>query len=120
MRRPITSISTARANLVDVAGLGEVERPDHAVDHRDRDLKSHVRGKQALVAQRAKYEIRVGCVAGVAEAQAWQAEAHALHARPHPELPALAALARQQLLDAVDLRRPPQGLEIGMSVEQEI
>src|SRR6185369_13864499 len=110
----------SRANLVDVAGLGEIQRSDHAVDHRNRDLKAQIGGEETLLAERAENEIRAGRVARVAEPETRQTEADLLHARPHAELPALSALGRQQLLDAVDCWRAPHCFEVGVSVEQQI
>src|ERR1700687_5625748 len=106
-----------RTDLVDVAGHGEIQRPDDAVDHRDRDLKTHLGWKDPLVTQRAKDKIRIGRVARITEPETRKAEAYSIHTRSDLELPAFAALGRQRLLDAVLFRRSPQSLEIGMSVE---
>ena len=41
-----------------ILGLGKVERPDDAVDHRHRYLETHALRNDALLAQGAEHEVR--------------------------------------------------------------
>src|SRR5579864_5739532 len=110
----------ARPHAVEILGLREIERPDDAVDHRNRYLKAQTGRQDSFLAQRVKDEIGADRVARIAEACSGIAEAYALDPRPDAELPRIIAAARQELLDAVDRLWPLQGLEIGMAVEDQI
>src|SRR5262249_36214550 len=89
-----------------VPGHGEGRRPDHAVEHRHRDLKAQILRQYSLLAQSLEHEVRAGRVLGIAETVTRIAEADLLDAVLDPELPDLVPAARHELLDAVDALRP--------------
>ena len=107
----------AGADALQVAGAGKGQRPHHAVDHRHRDLKAQASRQDALLAQRLEHEIGRDRVLGVAEPVPGIAEADPVDAVLDLKQPNIVAVARHQLLDTVDARRPLDRVEIDMAVE---
>src|SRR5262245_32350928 len=90
-------------------------RRQHAVDLWDRDLEAKVRRQHAPFLHNAEHEIRVDGVASEAEPPAGIAEAHALDAILHLELPGVGGVAWELPLDAVLVGRwPLNDLKLGM------
>jgi hypothetical protein len=87
------------------------------VDHRNGNLEPHAVRQDPFLTQGAEHEIRIDRVARIAQPRARIAEPHPLDAGLDPELPGIVATARQQLLDAIDRLRSPDGVEVEMAVE---
>ena len=106
-----------RPDARQIGGIGKIQRPDHAVDHRNGDLEPQTFGQHTFLAQGAEDEIRGDRIARVAETRAGIAEPHPIDARLHLELPEVVTAARQQLLDAIDRFRPAYRFQIEVAVE---
>src|SRR5712691_6028792 len=105
----------AGPDLVEVLAVRKDTRREHAVHHRDGDLKAEVLRQNAPLLHDAEHEIRVDRVARVAEAPARIAEPDLLDVLLHLEMPGVGRVARELLLDAVRVRgRPLHHLELGV------